>query len=225
MNRLRRTVLHTTVLVAAAAAGVGAVQAATPAEVSKFFRAVTMNDARTVQAMLATTINPNQINPIGGEPGLVLALREDSMDVFRVLLDHPATRLETPAINGNTALMMAAFKANMPAAQALLAKGARVNQPGWTALHYAAAGGADDIARLLLQKGARIDAESPPASGQYTPLMMAAREGKESTVRLLLAAGADARRKNSEDLTAAQIAERAEMPRIAAEIKQYLATH
>ncbi|HEX9172721.1 MAG TPA: ankyrin repeat domain-containing protein, partial [Telluria sp.] len=87
MNRLRRTVLHTTVLVAAAAAGVGAVQAATPAEVSKFFHAVTMNDPRTVKAMLATTINPNQINPIGGEPGLVLALREDSMDVFQVLLD------------------------------------------------------------------------------------------------------------------------------------------
>lgn len=224
MNRLRRTVLHTTVLVAAAAAGVG-VQAATPAEVSKFFHAVTMNDPRTVKAMLAATINPNQINPIGGEPGLVLALREDSMDVFQVLLDHPATRLETPAINGNTALMMAAFKANMPAVQALLAKGARVNQPGWTALHYAAAGGADDIARLLVQKGAQIDAESPPASGKYTPLMMAAREGKESTVRLLLDAGADARRKNSEDLTAAQIAERADMPRIAAAIKQYLATH
>jgi ankyrin repeat protein len=221
MNRLRRAVLRTIILVAAA--GLGAAHAATPREVTSFFRAVQMNDARTVKAMLATTINPNQINPIGGEPGLVLALREGSMDVFEVLLAHPGTGLETPAINGNTALMMAAFKANMPAVRALLAKGARVNQTGWTALHYVAAGGADDIARLLLEKRATIDAESPPASGKYTPLMMAAREGKESTVRLLLEAGADARRKNSEGLTAAQIAERADKPRIAAAITQFLA--
>jgi ankyrin repeat protein len=221
MNRLRRAILHT--FVVSAAFGLGAAQAATPGEVASFFRAVQLDDAKTVKAMLAATINPNQINPIGGEPGLVLALRERSMAVFEVLLAHPATKLETPAINGNTALMMAAFKRNMPAVQALLAKGARVNQPGWTALHYAAAGGADDIARVLLAQGAKIDAESPLASGEYTPLMMAAREGKESTVRLLLEAGADARRTNSEGLTAAQIAERADKPRIAAAITQHLA--
>jgi hypothetical protein len=42
-------------------------------------------------------------------------------------------------------------------------------------------------------------------------------------VRLLLEAGADARRTNSEGLTAAQIAERADKPRIAAAITQHLA--
>lgn len=221
MNRLRRAVLHTIVLVSAA--GLGLAHAATPREVTGFFKAVQLDDARTVKSMLASTINPNQINPIGGEPGLVLALRENSMDVFGVLLEHPATMLETPAINGNTALMMAAYKANMPAVQALLAKGARVNQTGWSALHYAAAGGADAIAKLLLEKGAKIDAESPLASGKYTPLMMAAREGQESSVRLLLEAGADARRKNSEGLTAAEIAERADKPRIAEAISKHLA--
>jgi ankyrin repeat protein len=220
MNRLRRAILHTIVL--SAVVGLGAAQAATPGEVASFFKAVQLDDAAKVKAMLAATINPNQLNPVGGEPGLVLALREGSMEVFKVLLEHPATRLETPAINGNTALMMAAFKGNMAAVQALLAKGARINQPGWTALHYAAAGGADDIARLLIKRGAEIDPASPLASGKYTPLMMAAREGRESTVRLLLEAGADPRRKNSEDLTAAQIAERADKPWIAATITQQL---
>jgi ankyrin repeat protein len=221
MNRLRRAILHT--IVFSAVLGLGAAQAATPGEVTRFFKAVQLDDARTVKAMLVETINPNQINPVGGEPGLVLALRENSMRVFEVLLAHPAIRLETPAVNGNTALMMAAFKGNLPATEALLAKGARIDPPGWTALHYAAAGGADDIARLLIKRGAQLDPTSPLASGKYTPLMMAAREGHESTVRLLLEAGADALRKNSEGLTAAQIAERAEKPGIAATITQHVA--
>jgi ankyrin repeat protein len=222
MNRLPRAILNTIML--SAVFGLGAAQAATPREIASFFNAVQLDDAKTVKAMLVATINPNQVNPVGGEPGLVLALREGSMKVFDVLLEHPATRLEAAAINGNTALMMAAYKGNMPAVQALLAKGARVDRAGWSPLHYAAAGGADDIARLLLEKRAPIDAESPRASGQYTPLMMAAREGHESTVRLLLDAGADARRKDSEGLTAAQIAERADKPRIAAAIAQHLAS-
>jgi ankyrin repeat protein len=53
--------------------------------------------------------------------------------------------------------------------------------------------------------------------------MMAAREGHESTVRLLLEAGADPRRKDGEGLTAVEIAERADKPRIATVISQHLA--
>ena len=180
------------------------------AQLADFFRAVQMDDARTVGKMLGSQVNPNEISPVGGEPPLVLALREGSMDVFRALLAHPGTRVDTPAINGNTALMMAAFKSNRPAAEALIAKGAAVNRPGWTALHYAAAAGDNGIAGLLLQHGANIDAVSPRASGSYTPLMLAAREGKEDTALFLLERGANPRLKNGEGLTAAQIAARAE---------------
>jgi uncharacterized protein len=192
--------------------------AATPAQVSDFFRAVQMDDVKTVQAMAGTVVNPNEINPIGGEPGLVLALREGSMRVFGALLAHPGTNLEAKAINGNTALMMAAFKHNRPAVEALLAKGAAVNQPGWTALHYAAASGDDEIARILLGHGAQVDAVSPLKSGAFTPLMMAAREGHGSTALLLLDHGAKAGLANSEGLTATQIAERAGKAQVAASI-------
>ena len=185
-------------------------EAATPAQVSTFFRAVQMDDARTVKTMLGAQVDPNDTNPIGGEPPLVLALREGSMAVFKTLLEHPGTRVDAPAINGNTALMMAAFKNNRPAAEALIAKGAAINPPGWTPLHYAAAAGDDAIAGLLLEHGAKIDAPSPRASGSYTPPMLAAREGKEETARFLLEHGADRRLKNGEGLTAAQIAARAE---------------
>jgi ankyrin repeat protein len=213
---LRRTVLRSFVLAAALAAGIHPATAApTGGQVTDFFRAVQMDDARTVQSLLGK-VDPNEVNPVGGEPALVLAVREGAMRVLDVLLRHPGTNVDAPALNGNTALMMAAFKNNPAAAEALIAKGAAVNRPGWTPLHYAAASGADDIARLLLAHGARIDAQSPPASGKYTPLMMAAREGHEDSALFLLAQGADPQLKNGEGLTAAQIAQRADHGAIAA---------
>ena len=184
-------------------------------QTSDFFRAVQMDDARTVRSLLGK-VDPNQANPVGGEPPLVLAVREGAMQVFDALLRHPGTNVDAPALNGNTALMMAAFKHNKPAAEALIAKGAAVNRPGWTPLHYAAASGDDEIARLLLARGARVDAQSPPASGKFTPLMMAAREGHEDTAMFLLGQGADPQLKNGEGLTAAEIARRADHAAIAA---------
>ncbi|MFC0251912.1 ankyrin repeat domain-containing protein [Massilia consociata] len=220
---IRRTILRSCLLAATLGAGLaaGPAWAATPGQIAAFFRAVQLDDARTVSRMVGKEVNANEINPIGGEPALVLAVREDAMNVFRALLAHPGTDLEARAMNGNTALMMAAFKRNTPAAVALLEKGAKVNRAGWTPLHYAAASGSDEIARLLIARKAKLDATSPRASGAYTPLMMAAREGQPSVAQLLLEAGADPRRKNTEGLTAAQIAERAGQTTIAAAISGF----
>ena len=191
----------------------GAVLAAFPGLVladdgGDFFRAVEMDDARTVNALLGRGFDPNAANG-AGEPALVLAVREGSAQVLAALLAHPRIRVDAQAANGNTALMMAAFKRDRPAVEALLAKGAAVNREGWTPLHYAAAGGDVDIATLLLKRGARIDARSPRPSGSYTPLMMAAREGHLDCARFLAAQGASRTLKNGEGLDAAAIAERA----------------
>ena len=102
-----------------------------------------------------------------------------------------------------------------------LDKGAVVTRPGWTALHYAAAAGDEEIVRLLLEHHAYIDAESP---SQITPLMIAAREGQDGAVKVLLQEGADATLKNNERLTAAQIAVRAGKNDIAEAINAHLAT-
>lgn len=188
-------------------------QAPTSDMLTRYFRSLQVDDSKTVLKMIAAgQVNPNQADPRSGEPGLISALREGAGDVVAGLIALPGIDLEAQAPNGNTALMMAAFKHNRPAVEALLAKGAQVNRPGYTPLHFAAAAGDDGIIRLLLERGAVIDARAPAG---MTPLMLAAREGQESTVQVLLDAGADRGLTNSESLTAAQIATRAEKPAIA----------
>lgn len=186
-----------------------------------FFRAAQVNDAGRIKPLLARGLDPNVREPERGETGMIVALRNDAMDVFALLLAQPKIDLEAQAGNGNTALMMAAFKNNMPAVKALLARGAQVNRPGWTALHYAAAAGALDIMRLLLDQHAYIDAESPT---KVTPLMLAAREGQEEAVKLLLQEGADASLRDAGfHIDAAEFAERADKPWIAKAIRHHQA--
>jgi ankyrin repeat protein len=187
-----RRLLAASVL-ALACAGASAQQPPPPTaqEVTKFFRAVQLNDGDTVRKMAGAVVNANELNPLGGEPALVLAVREGA----------------TRAFDGNTALMMAAYKRDEASVRALLAKGAKVNGTGWTALHYAAASGDTTIAQLLIANGAKLDALSPRASGAFTPLMMAVREGQADVTRLLLAKGAKRGLQNTEGKTALQIAE------------------
>lgn len=168
-----------------------------------FFQAVKVDHPEMIQSLLARGLDPNIVEEERGENGLILALRNGSMRAFKVLLDAPAIDVENKARNGDTALMIAAYTANKAAVDALLAKGAEVNRPGWTALHYAAAAGDNDIVARLLEKSAYIDAESP---NKTTPIMMAARGGHILTVKLLLDEGADAMLKNEVGMTAIDFA-------------------
>lgn len=170
-----------------------------------FFRAVKMDDAQVVKSLLARGFDPNAVEEERGDTGMILAMREGSMKVFDVLLNAPDIDLEIGAKNGDTALMIACFKGNRPAVEALLQKGAEVNRPGWTPLHYAAAIGNNDIVKLLLDKSAYIDAESP---NKTTPIMMASRGGHIYTVKLLLDEGADATLKNDLGMSAIDFAEK-----------------
>ncbi|HEX8611785.1 MAG TPA: ankyrin repeat domain-containing protein [Telluria sp.] len=204
-------------LLAATLAATGASAAADP--VRDFVVAAQMDNASMARKLLKNGGSPNTVDPLTGQSVLILALREGANDVVTLLLAQPGIDLELAAPNGNRALMMAAFKRNKAAVLALLAKGAIVTYPGWTPLHYAAAGGDDEIVRILLEHHAYIDAETP---SKLTPLMIAAREGHEAAARLLMQEGADATLRNNEGLSAAQIAERADKPRIADAINAHL---
>ncbi len=176
-----------------------------------YFQAVKRNDVKLVQSLLQRGFDPNTIDDQRGETGLMLALREDAMDVFRLLLAARGSDFELKARNGDTALMIAAFRRNKAAVQTLVAKGAQVNRTGWTALHYAAAAGSNEIVAFLLEQHAYIDAESP---NRTTPLMMAAWGGHILTVKLLLDEGADATLRNAVGMDVIDFAKRGGFPDI-----------
>ncbi len=167
-----------------------------------FFRAVNVDDAATVTALLVRGFDPNAPSE-KGHGALFLALRAGSGKVVAALLVHPALRVDEPNASGETPLMMAALRGNVEAAQWLLDRGAQINRPGWAPLHYAACSGEPALAAFLLDRGAAIEAPSP---NRTTPLMMAARYGSENAALLMLARGASPRARNDQGLDAAAFA-------------------
>jgi ankyrin repeat protein len=168
-----------------------------------YFRAVKLDDVKLVRSLLQRGFDPNTVEEERGETGLIIAVREDANKVFELLLNTKDVNLDARALNGDSALMIAAYKGKYDAVKTLLDKGAEPNQTGWAALHYAAAIGNNPIVQLLLDHSAYIDAESP---NQTTPIMMAARGGHILTVKLLLDEGADLTLKNGAGMTALDFA-------------------
>jgi hypothetical protein len=167
-----------------------------------FFRAVKMDDVRTVQTLLSRGFEPNTLDE-RGQSGLLLALRENSLKSAEVLIRLDQTKVELRNDKDESPLMMAALRGQKDLMELLIWRDADVNKTGWTPLHYAASGGHVDVAKLLLSHSAFIDAESPNGT---TPLMMAAMYGSPEVVKLLLEEGADRDHKNQLGMTALDFA-------------------
>jgi hypothetical protein len=167
-----------------------------------FFRAIELDDSRTVSRLLQRGFDPNTPDP-QGQVGLFLALRGGSAQVVQVLLAHPELKADAANTTEETPLMMAALRGELEPARRLLERGASLERPGWTPLHYAASGPNPALVKLLLDRGSPIDARSPNGT---TPLMMAARYGAEESAALLLERGADVGLRNQLDLAAADFA-------------------
>jgi len=167
-----------------------------------FFVAVKRNDGGSVTELLQRGFDPNT-RDAAGKTALVLALQEENFAVAEALMARPDLNVNLLNPVGESALMMAALRGNLAWCERLLARGANINKSGWTPLHYAATGPEPKVVKLFLERGAVVDAESPDKT---TPLMMAARYGKEESVNLLLAQGADPKRLNDRNMNAADFA-------------------
>lgn len=168
-----------------------------------FFKALQLDLPREVQGLIARGFDANSLDPQRRDPALVYAVRNDAVKCLPLLLAAPGIDIEARAVNGDSALMVAAYKKDTATVAVLLAKGAEPNRPGWTALHYAAASGSLDIVKMLLEKSAYIDAASP---NNTTPLMMAAGGGWYSVAELLIAEGADQTLKNDVGMASSDFA-------------------
>lgn len=173
-----------------------------------FFRAVRSDNAGAVRELLRRGFDPNTRDP-QGQTGLLLALREPSPKVAQALIEAPQTDVEARNSKDESPLMLAALKGQQDFVARLIARDADINKPGWAPLHYAATSGQLEIMRLLLEKHAFIDAQSPNGT---TPLMMAAMYGSTEAVKLLIDEGADPLMKNEQGMTAADFARRGNRP-------------
>lgn len=184
-----------------------------------FFKAVELDNESAVVALALRGFDLNSQNE-KGDSGLHIGLREGSLKVVDFLLTQRAVRVELHNRQGESPLMIAAIKGHLDAARQLIRRGAEVNKPGWTPLHYAASRAESDSAamvRLLLEHHAYIDAESPNRS---TPLMLASMYGHRDLVPLLLEEGADPSLRNEQGLTAVDFARRADRDDVAELIAQ-----
>ena len=175
------------------------------------FRAVASGKPAELAAALAKGADVNARDSTG-RSALGLAARRGDAAMAAALLDAGA-RVDTPDPIGFTPLMEAARDGKAEAASLLLARQADVrhraarNGLELSALHLAAAAGQGDLVRLLVERGADIDARD---SEQATPLLWAANQQPEMAV-LLVRLGANPDLASQDGDSARSIAEKRKM--------------
>ena len=153
----------------------------------RFSIVIELGDISTAREWLDAGLPPDfEGNVIG--TGLMIGAWEGNIPMMELFVSRGAD-INKVNSNGEQALLHAAWKGKLEAVRWLVEHGARLNRQGrqWAALHYAAFGGHAEVVAYLLERGADINALSTNGS---TPLMMAAREGKDAIAKALLTAGA-----------------------------------
>jgi len=179
------------------------VLAQTPDQVADFTKAAKFDDVSEVKSLIQAGVSPNTLDP-KGNPMLIVAIRDKSLQVADLLLANKAIDVNLMNKSGENPLMMASIEGELPLVETLVLKNkAEVNKSGWTPLHYACTTGKLSVAEFLIAKGAKVNALSP---SETTPLMMAVSSGNDLLIKLLLDNGADLRMRNHEGYSAIDVA-------------------
>jgi ankyrin repeat protein len=203
------------------------------ADVEKLAEAIRVEDVAAVDRLLAADpglassrdrdgLTPVILARYWSKAAIVerlLAIRGDDLDVFEATIAGRADLVRAhlardPALaaawtqDGYTALHYAAFFGGADAAEALIDAGADLeavsrNKMGVRPLNSAAAGRHGDVSRLLVERGADVNAAQEQG---FTPLHAAAQNGDADLVAVFLAAGADKDARLGDGRTAADVA-------------------
>ncbi|KAJ6216580.1 hypothetical protein RDWZM_007737 [Blomia tropicalis] len=136
-------------------------------------------------------INSRTGSKLGISP-LMLAAMNGHTDTTRLLLDRGSDINAYIETNRNTALTLACFQGRTEVVGLLLDRNANIEhraKTGLTPLMEAASGGYVEVGRVLLDKGADVNAPPVPAS-RDTALTIAADKGHSAFVELLIKRGA-----------------------------------
>jgi len=177
-----------------ALAGARAASGETPAIVAIYWRS-----AESLELLLAR----------GAQLDVFEAAAAGRLERVRELVAEHGELIAARASDGWTVLHLAAHFRQLPVVDFLLRRGADVNARSEnshanTALHAAAAGGADRVlVQRLVEAGVQVDAKQ---GGGDTGLHEAASIGRADLVALLLEAGASAESRTDEGRTAVELA-------------------
>jgi uncharacterized protein len=170
----------------------------------QFVMAARTGVVERVKALLAEGANIDSRDRNGDSP-LNMAASKGNVALTDTLLAAGAD-VNLANVAGVTPLMGATFSGNAQIVKKLLAAGAKidpVDRVKKNAATYAAGNGCAECLTELLRAGTLVNA---PLENDLTLLMWAAAYGGESSVRLLLAQGADRNLKDKRGKTAADMA-------------------
>jgi len=151
-------------------------------------KAAAAGDLQTVKRLLRENHDPDIMDHMQHTP-LMLAARDGHEEVVRLLLRRKA-EVDHQNYLGETALMLAIQHDHVLVVKTLLKRQASVHlrdAKGWTALMLSRSAA---VTSLLLRKGAEVNYQVPDRG--TTPLMVAAEEGLQEVVELLLEYGGNA---------------------------------
>ncbi len=148
-----------------------------------------LGDLQVARELISMGNPLNQSSHTGISP-LMAAVMESHWDVAGELIRRGAN-IDARDREGRTALLMSVNRGSVHAVDMLVQLGADIHLVTFdrekSALHIAAEAGHQDIAKILLQNGARLDA--PDVNG-VTALMHAAADGHTAVAQYLLGRGA-----------------------------------
>jgi uncharacterized protein len=202
-------------------------------QTSEFLDAVKKGDADRIDRLLKqdpTLANAREKNGVSAiflalyrgnrAAALAIASKKSELDVFessalgdverlKSTLNQDPASLHSYSPDGFTALALAAYLGQKESVNYLIEKGADLNalarnETGYTALTGAVSQNHNEIAKILVKNGARVN---HGYEGGFTPLMHAAYAGNAELASLLLQNGADPMAKNTEGKNALAFAQ------------------